>query len=73
MTPERPNLESQSGDRPASDQERSGPICALTGMCPGGGPAPAFGFNPANPAADIHPTDKGYAALASLFESASGF
>ncbi len=42
-------------------------ICALTGMCPGGT------YNPASPLADIHPTDKGYAALASLFESASGF
>jgi hypothetical protein len=36
-------------------------------MCPGGT------FNPASPSADIHPSDKGYAALASLFESASGF
>jgi lysophospholipase L1-like esterase len=48
----------ESGDIPA--------ICALTGMCPGGT------FNPASPLADIHPTKKGYAALASLFESASG-
>jgi lysophospholipase L1-like esterase len=39
-------------------------ICALTLMCPSGT------FNPAS--GDIHPSDKGYAALASLFESASG-
>jgi lysophospholipase L1-like esterase len=50
-----------------------GTICALTGMCPVPAGPPAYGFNPASPAADIHPTDKGYAALASLFESASGF
>lgn len=42
-------------------------ICALTGMCPGGT------YNPASASADIHPSDKGYAALASLFESASGY
>jgi lysophospholipase L1-like esterase len=39
-------------------------VCALTLMCPGGTYNPATG--------DIHPSDKGYAALASLFESASG-
>jgi hypothetical protein len=33
-------------------------------MCPAGT------FNPAT--GDIHPSDKGYAALGSLFESASG-
>jgi hypothetical protein len=49
----------ESGDIPS--------ICALTGMCPGGT------FNPGSPLADIHPTDKGYQAIASLFESASGF
>jgi lysophospholipase L1-like esterase len=48
----------ESGDIPT--------ICALTGMCPGGGP-----FNPAT--GDIHPSDKGYQALGSLFISASGF
>jgi lysophospholipase L1-like esterase len=46
----------ESGDIPT--------ICALTLMCPGGT------FNPAT--GDIHATDKGYAALASLFASASG-
>jgi hypothetical protein len=40
-------------------------ICALTGMCPGG----VLGA----PGADIHPSAKGYSALGSLFESASGF
>jgi lysophospholipase L1-like esterase len=39
-------------------------VCALTLMCPGGTYNPSTG--------DIHPSDKGYAALASLFESASG-
>jgi lysophospholipase L1-like esterase len=33
-------------------------ICALTNMCPGGI------FNPASPAADIHPTNAGYSELA---------
>jgi lysophospholipase L1-like esterase len=46
----------ESGDIPA--------ICQLTGMCPGGT------FNPAT--GDIHPSKKGYQALASLFEAASG-
>jgi lysophospholipase L1-like esterase len=46
----------ESGDIPT--------ICALTLMCPSGTYNPATG--------DIHPSDKGYAALASLFESASG-
>jgi lysophospholipase L1-like esterase len=56
-----------SGATGGSETGDVGTICALTGMCPGGT------FNPASPAADIHPSDKGYAALASLFESASGF
>ncbi|HEY6761312.1 MAG TPA: SGNH/GDSL hydrolase family protein [Baekduia sp.] len=47
---------SETGDVPT--------VCALTLMCPGGTYNPATG--------DIHPSDKGYAALASLFESASG-
>jgi lysophospholipase L1-like esterase len=57
---------SEAGDLPT--------ICALTGMCPGGPGALALGYNP-NPGsgADIHPSRKGYAALASLFDSASGF
>jgi lysophospholipase L1-like esterase len=46
----------ESGDIPT--------ICALTNMCPGNT------FNPAS--GDIHPNAKGYAAMASLFESASG-
>jgi lysophospholipase L1-like esterase len=48
-------------------------ICALTGMCPGGATPFPLGYNPGGPGADIHPSKKGYAALASLFESASGF
>jgi lysophospholipase L1-like esterase len=48
----------ESGDVPT--------ICALTGMCPGGT------YNPASPLADIHPSKKGYQALADLFRSASG-
>jgi lysophospholipase L1-like esterase len=41
-----------------------GALCTLTLQCPGGVPFAA--------GADIHPTKKGYQALASLFESASG-
>jgi lysophospholipase L1-like esterase len=47
---------SETGDIPT--------VCALTLMCPSGPYNPSTG--------DIHPSDKGYAALASLFESASG-
>jgi lysophospholipase L1-like esterase len=39
-------------------------ICSLTLQCPGGVPFAS--------GADIHPTKKGYQALASLFEAASG-
>jgi lysophospholipase L1-like esterase len=48
-------------------------ICVFTGMCPG--PASSgnpFGYNPASPTADIHPTNLGYAALAAVVASASG-
>jgi lysophospholipase L1-like esterase len=41
---------SEKGDIPT--------ICAFTAMCPGGK------FNPASPAADIHPTKLGYAVMA---------
>jgi lysophospholipase L1-like esterase len=47
---------SEAGDIPT--------ICALTLMCQSGSYNPATG--------DIHPSDKGYGALGSLFESASG-
>jgi lysophospholipase L1-like esterase len=47
---------SEAGDVPT--------VCALTLMCQSGSYNPSTG--------DIHPSDKGYAALASLFESASG-
>lgn len=35
-------------------------VCTFTAMCPGGV------FNPASPAADIHPTKAGYAAMAGV-------
>jgi lysophospholipase L1-like esterase len=47
---------SEAGDIPV--------ICSLTLQCPGGVPFAS--------GADIHPTKKGYQALASLFESATG-
>jgi lysophospholipase L1-like esterase len=42
-------------------------ICLFTNMCPGGI------FNPASPFADIHPTDIGYATLASILAAASPY
>ena len=42
-------------------------ICLLTNMCPGGI------FNPASPFADIHPTDTGYATLASIIAAATPY